>query len=70
MVGCGALVHAMPLPSVMLPCVKGLNPRPSTNHSSQPLPDIGKNAAVLPSRWHYSIAGSIAVLTVPEPAMQ
>jgi len=39
MAGCGALVHAMPAPTVLLPSVpwvKGLYTRPSTNHRSQP----------------------------------
>jgi len=77
MSGCGALVHAMPVPTELLPCVKGLNFHNSTNHRSQPLlsptpatilSDIGKNAAVLPSRQYYSVAVSVAVLTVTEPA--
>jgi len=34
--GYEALVHTMPAPTVLLPCAKGLNPRPSTNNRSQP----------------------------------
>jgi len=61
------LVHTMPAPPIiLLPCVKGLNLRP------QPITTtVGhrQKCSCITSRRYYNVAGSVAILTVPEPAM-